>query len=184
MTNLYRWGEHCLNTDMPQPRELTPEERLRRTFAEENFSRLEMAEIVEDLTPKLNVGQAQLFEDLYQAVCNSEYYNLQPTGDLSAVCHSKNKSQVPNVGHPKHKVFILSSPGGYGKTFLFKVISAKIRSEGGIVLNVASTGLAAQNLVGGRTAHSRFKIPIPISETLPATSKLKVFWPSLLSRRA
>ena len=47
---------------------------------------------------------------------------------------------------------------------LFKIISAKIRSEGGIVLNVASTGLAAQNLVGGRTAHSRFKIPIPIME--------------------
>ena len=35
-----------------------------------------------------------------------------------------------------HKVFILNSPGGYGKTFLFNVISAKIRSEGGIVLNV------------------------------------------------
>ena len=44
------------------------------------------------------------------------------------------------------------------------MIAAKIRSEGGIVLNVATTGLAAQNLIGGRTAHSRFKIPIPIQE--------------------
>ena len=43
-------------------------------------------------------------------------------------------------------------------------MAAQIRSEGGIVLNVASTGLAAQKLVGGRTAHSRFKIPIPIHE--------------------
>ena len=62
------------------------------------------------------------------------------------------------------KQFILNSPGGYGKTFVMKVIAAKLRSEGLIVLNVASTGLAAQNLIGGRTAHSRFKIPIPIME--------------------
>ena len=56
------------------------------------------------------------------------------------------------------------SPGGFGKTFVFQVLAAKIRSEDGIVLNVATTGLAAQNLIGGRTAHSRFKIPIPIQE--------------------
>ena len=58
----------------------------------------------------------------------------------------------------------MNSPGGYGKTLLLKVLAAKIRSEGGIVICVASTGLAAQNLEGGRTAHSRFKIPIDILE--------------------
>ena len=47
---------------------------------------------------------------------------------------------------------------------MLKVIAARIRSEGGIVICVASTGLAAQNLEGGRTAHSRFKIPIDILE--------------------
>ena len=65
----------------------------------------------------------------------------------------------------------LSSPGGFGKTFAFQVIAAKIRSEGCIVLNVATTGLAAQNLIGGRTAHSRFKIPIPIQEHLTCSIK-------------
>ena len=40
------------------------------------------------------------------------------------------------------------------------------------MLNVASTGLAAQNLLGGRTAHSRFKIPIPIQED--STCSIKV----------
>lgn len=58
----------------------------------------------------------------------------------------------------------LNSPAGYGKTFTFKVIAATIRAQNGIVLCVGSTGLAAQNLEGGRTAHSRFKIPIPIFE--------------------
>ncbi|GKV51952.1 hypothetical protein SLEP1_g58565 [Rubroshorea leprosula] len=37
-------------------------------------------------------------------------------------------------------------------------------SKGQIVLNVASSGIAAELLPGGRTAHSRFAIPIDINE--------------------
>lgn len=59
---------------------------------------------------------------------------------------------------------ILNLPCRYGKTFSFKVITAKIRAEDGIALCVDSTGLAVQNLESGRTAHSRFKIPIPVFE--------------------
>ena len=36
--------------------------------------------------------------------------------------------------------------------------------NGKIALAVASAGIAAELLQGGRTAHSRFKIPIPINE--------------------
>jgi hypothetical protein len=50
--------------------------------------------------------------------------------------------------------------GGTGKTFLYKVICSKLRSEGNIVLCIASSGIAALLLPGGRTAHSMFKIPI------------------------
>ena len=122
--------------EMPQPVELTPQEKLARTFAEEYFDTNTMSQIVSKLKPDLNVGQANLCEELYQAV----------------------------HGEGDTKAFVISSPGGFGKTFAFQVLAAQVRIEGGIVLNVASTGLAAQNLVGGRTAHSRFKIPIPIQE--------------------
>ncbi|XP_031090969.1 uncharacterized protein LOC115995964 [Ipomoea triloba] len=54
--------------------------------------------------------------------------------------------------------------GGTGKTFVWKAISAKIRSNGDIVLNVASSGIASLLLPGGRTAHSRFAIPIVLTE--------------------
>ncbi|CAN6996364.1 unnamed protein product, partial [Brassica rapa subsp. trilocularis] len=47
-----------------------------------------------------------------------------------------------------------------GKTFLWNILSAAIRSQGEIVLNVASSGIASLLLPGGRTAHSRFGIPI------------------------
>ncbi|GKA51259.1 putative reverse transcriptase domain-containing protein, partial [Tanacetum coccineum] len=45
---------------------------------------------------------------------------------------------------------------GTGKTFLYKTLTAALRSKGQIVLNVASSGIASLLLDGGRTAHSRF----------------------------
>ncbi|KAK9733000.1 hypothetical protein RND81_04G037300 [Saponaria officinalis] len=52
--------------------------------------------------------------------------------------------------------------GGTGKTFLYGTISAKLRAENKIVLNVASSDIAALLSPGGRTAHSRFEIPIEL----------------------
>ena len=43
-------------------------------------------------------------------------------------------------------------------------LTAALRSQGEIVLNVASSGIAALLLEGGRTAHSKFAIPINIVE--------------------
>lgn len=56
--------------------------------------------------------------------------------------------------------FFVYGFGGTGKTFLWKTLSAAIRSRGQIVLNVASSGIASLLLEGGRTAHSRFAIPL------------------------
>ncbi|XP_052626906.1 uncharacterized protein LOC111886193 [Lactuca sativa] len=61
-------------------------------------------------------------------------------------------------------VFFVYGYGGTGKTFLSKTISATIRSEGNIVLNVASSGIASLLLPGGRTTHSRFIIPFELTE--------------------
>ncbi|XP_076956429.1 uncharacterized protein LOC143631602 [Bidens hawaiensis] len=64
----------------------------------------------------------------------------------------------------KGGVFFLYGYGGTGKTFLWKTLSVAIRSKGQIVLNVASSGIASLLLSGGRTAHSRFHIPINLNE--------------------
>ncbi|XP_022023953.1 uncharacterized protein LOC110924229 [Helianthus annuus] len=61
-------------------------------------------------------------------------------------------------------VFFVYGYGGSGKTFLWKTFSAALRSKGEVVLNVASSGIASLLLDGGRTAHSRFVIPININE--------------------
>ncbi|CAN7057256.1 unnamed protein product, partial [Brassica rapa subsp. trilocularis] len=53
------------------------------------------------------------------------------------------------------KLFFVYGAGGTGKTFLYQTIISRLRSEKKIVLPVASSGIAALLLPGGRTAHSR-----------------------------
>ncbi|XP_054091709.1 ATP-dependent DNA helicase PIF1-like [Zeugodacus cucurbitae] len=47
-------------------------------------------------------------------------------------------------------IFFLDVPGGTGKTFLLSLILAATRGQGGIALALASTGIAATLLEGGR----------------------------------
>ncbi|XP_051141165.1 uncharacterized protein LOC127258388 [Andrographis paniculata] len=62
-------------------------------------------------------------------------------------------------------LFFVNGSGGTGKTYLWKTIVLKFRSQRKIVLSVASSGIAVLLLPGGRTAHSRFKIPIELDES-------------------
>ncbi|KAK9071641.1 hypothetical protein SSX86_008070 [Deinandra increscens subsp. villosa] len=61
-------------------------------------------------------------------------------------------------------VFFVYGYGGTGKTFLWNTLSTSIRSRNQIVLTVASSGIASLLLPGGRTAHSRFHIPLNLTE--------------------
>ncbi|KAG0560756.1 hypothetical protein KC19_9G010700 [Ceratodon purpureus] len=61
-------------------------------------------------------------------------------------------------------VFFVNGPAGTGKTFLYNIVTANVRSRGKIVICVASSGIAALLLHGGRTAHSTFKIPFEVDE--------------------
>ncbi|XP_071687467.1 uncharacterized protein [Rutidosis leptorrhynchoides] len=61
-------------------------------------------------------------------------------------------------------LFFLYGYGGTGKTYVWKTLAAAVRARGDIVINVVSSGIAALLLTGGRTAHSRFAIPINVLE--------------------
>ncbi|GKD52405.1 DNA helicase [Tanacetum coccineum] len=54
--------------------------------------------------------------------------------------------------------------GGTGKTFLWKTIISSLRSQGKIVLAVASSVIASLLLPAGRIAHSRFKLPLELTD--------------------
>lgn len=63
------------------------------------------------------------------------------------------------------KVFFVDGPGGTGKTFLYRTLLAMVQSMGLIAVATATTsGIAASIMPGGRTAHSRLKIPIKLAD--------------------
>ena len=68
------------------------------------------------------------------------------------------------------KAFFVDGPGGTGKTYLFKLLLNEVRqwtiskNDPAVALAVATSGVAALLLPGGRTAHSRFRIPLNITE--------------------
>lgn len=74
------------------------------------------------------------------------------------------------------KLFYLDGPGGTGKTFVFMTILHILRSENKICLPIAFSGIAATLLAGGRTAHSRFKIPI--NSDVDSTSHMSIGSPA------
>ena len=78
---------------------------------------------------------------------------------------------VQTVFSNKSGFYFVSRYGGTGKTFLWNAIVSHLRAREKIVLTVASSGVASLLLPGGRTAHSRFKIPCELHETITCNIK-------------
>ena len=70
------------------------------------------------------------------------------------------------------EIFFLDAPGGTGKTFLIRLILASIQSKNDIALALASSGIAATLLPGGRTAHSALKLLLNIQSTETPTCNI------------
>ncbi|XP_019183233.1 PREDICTED: uncharacterized protein LOC109178135 [Ipomoea nil] len=102
---------------------------------------------------ELSYNCEQLKED-------AEVLSAKLTEEQSVIYHTV----IKDIADGKGGLFFVYGYGGTGKTFLWRALSAAIRCKGQIVLNVASSGIASLLLPGGRTAHSRFAIPIAINE--------------------
>ena len=74
------------------------------------------------------------------------------------------------------KLFFVYGSGGTRKTFVWTTLLSRLRGQGKIVLAVASSGIASLLFLGGRTAHSRFKILIDLHDesTCNITQQMKV----------
>ncbi|XP_076911702.1 uncharacterized protein LOC143569755 [Bidens hawaiensis] len=97
-----------------------------------------------------NVMLAQEFEQLFSSFTDEQ--------------HSVYEEIIEAVDKNKGGEFFVYGYGGTGKTYLWKTLCTSIRSQGKIVLSIASSGIASLLLSGGRTAHSRFHIPINLVE--------------------
>ena len=101
--------------------------------------------------------------------------NTQELADLAAANYAKllpsQRALVDSAcdaADNSHALAIfVDAPGGTGKTFCFNTILAHVRSQGGIALATASSGIAAILLMLGRTLHSRAKVPRKPEEDQP-----------------
>ena len=129
-------GKSLRSYEMPMPQENWDQQLGNHLILEQkDYDAAEQHMLAEDRIPNLNADQLNAYEKVLSAVENN-----------SGQC------------------FFLSGPGGTGKTYLYNTLCYKLRSQQKIVLCVASSGIAALLLIGGRTAHSRFKIPINLQE--------------------
>lgn len=121
---------------MPLPNKAIMDDMKKRAMEKHNqFDISEEAIIHQDLLDKLNHQQRAV----YDAVIKSVYEN-------------------------QGKLFFHYGAGGTGKTFMYRTIIAALRSRRKKGIPVASSSIAELLLPGGRTAHSRFSIPLKLYE--------------------
>ncbi|KAG5088981.1 hypothetical protein GYH30_001400 [Glycine max] len=104
---------------------------------------------------KLIFNEMAYDKELLHAEFNNYYHSL--TDEQDAIFDKT----IRVVASQSSGVYFLYGYGGTGKTFIWKTLSSDIRSNGGIVVTVASSGIASLLLPGGRTTHSKFSIPVP-----------------------
>ncbi|QRV79981.1 ATP-dependent DNA helicase PIF1 [Ceratobasidium sp. AG-Ba] len=107
---------------------------------------------------RLILEQIQLRQAIPEGAPDAMIAQLNPQ-QMNAF-HQVYSSAIESRG----QTFFLDGPAGTGKTFLYKALCDKLRSEGRFVICVASSGIASLLLPGGRTSHSRFNIPIQIHD--------------------
>ena len=141
---LNEYGKSLAEFGLPEPvlewRDIAGQIEENTLIAEEMGYEVEQQrQLAEVMRHQLNEEQVASFQAIVTAV---KRYEEDPQ-----------RQDLPNA-------FFLHGPAGTGKTFLYNCLCSHLRAEGKIVLCVASSGIAAQLLPGGRTAHSRFKIPL------------------------
>ncbi|KAL2901228.1 ATP-dependent DNA helicase PIF4 [Bienertia sinuspersici] len=131
--------EHVLNKvrktladfpDMPRPSNPLHNALNRLIRYELDYDTIDEFNRFEALVRGLNTNQYKV----YTAICDAHH------NDISGL-------------------FFVYGSGGMGKTYLWNTLISKFRSAKKIVLSVASSGIAALLLPGGKTAHFTFKIP-------------------------
>ena len=100
------------------------------------YNPIDQACLLDDTLPRLNAEQQFAFSTILQSVLAHEPLT-----------------------------FFLQGAAGAGKTFVYNTLCFAVRAQELRVMCVASSGIAALLLPGGRTAHSSFKIPLEINES-------------------
>ena len=119
-----------------------------------------------------NIDEWEEYLDIFKEIEDRENEELLNRIELDEKIESLNENQrlafdeiMKSIsGKIEEKLFYVDGPGGSGKTYLYDVIIRSAHELGKKVLPLAFTGIASNLLPNGRTLHSVFKFPIPITD--------------------
>jgi hypothetical protein len=138
----------------------------------ENFPTLPKSNSIPSIHGGNRLVEEELAYDQHSLTTNADNAKDRLNDDQ----HNAYETILNVVTNKEGKLFFVYSSGGIGKTFVWTTLLFHLRGQGKIMLAIASSGIASLLLLGGRTAHSRFKIPIDLHDesTCNITQQMKV----------
>ncbi|XP_019263781.1 PREDICTED: uncharacterized protein LOC109241497 [Nicotiana attenuata] len=133
-------------------------------------------------TEEIDNSNRLIWDELHYNKCVLADEHQQLVKNLTHEQESVYEKIIRDVNEDKGGFFFLYGFGGTGKTFIWRTLSSALRSRGDIVLTVASSGIASLLLPGGRTAHSRFAIPLNVTGDSTCNIKQESTYPDFNSR--
>uniref|UniRef100_A0A0R0EYN9 ATP-dependent DNA helicase n=1 Tax=Glycine max TaxID=3847 RepID=A0A0R0EYN9_SOYBN len=106
----------------------------------------------------------QVWDQTWHWMADDIVYNYKKSSTSPDEQTSIYNQIVEVVNKDEGGMFFLYGYGGTGKTYIWKTLASSLRADNEIVIMVAFSGIASLLLPGGRTAHSKFEIPVPVFE--------------------
>ncbi|XP_062212752.1 uncharacterized protein LOC133913583 [Phragmites australis] len=117
-----------------------------------------------DIDEALDMTNGVLREIFEESMISVDHEHIALSDSLNVEQRVAYDEILAAVDSDEGGLFFVDGPGGTGKTFLYKALLATVRGQGKIAVATATSGVAASIMPGGRTAHSRFKIPLTIDD--------------------
>jgi primosomal protein N' len=144
------------------------------TFMVEQMVLMDIQKLLQSMQKDIKMYPLLDIDDTYDASRDIpreifEEASIETNEDDVALSDTHNEEQraaydeiMSSVDTEDGGLFFVDGPSGTGKTYLYRALLATIHSQKKIVVATATFGVAASIMPGGRTAHSRFKIPLTI----------------------
>ena len=104
---------------------------------------------------------SEIFEE---ASIEASIYDMALSKTLNEEQQSAYNEIMSAVDSNHGGLFFMDGPGSTEKTYLYRAMHPPICSRNKIVVATATSSVAASIMPGGRTAHSRFKVPLTIDD--------------------
>ena len=113
-----------------------------------------------EMSFEMNYDKQELRKLIHHNISLFNHEQLSTYQIILESIYDEDVKTIDNDINETNNCHFIDAPGGTGKTFLSNTILATVREKGDIAIAVSTTAIAALLLHGGRTAHSKFQLPL------------------------